>query len=140
MAYFFYGTLMDPDVLAVVLGRRLDRGETVPATLAGYRRVRTVREPYPMLLPTPGAIVEGVVLLEPSVEDERRIAFFEEDEYTERWLPVRLADGREIPVRVFFALRALGCSDRPWDLRCWARKHKARYLELCREWMREYPD
>ena len=37
MRFFFYGTLMDRDLLSLVLGRRVEQRTLKPALLRGYR-------------------------------------------------------------------------------------------------------
>jgi hypothetical protein len=140
MAFFFFGTLMDRDVLEQVLARPVDDRELCVAHLPGYRRVRTARALYPMLVPDPDGVVEGVVLREVSMRDEVRIRHFEDGEYVDRCVSARLASGVTQPVRVFFAQAALGETDEPWDLARWAAEHKADFLIQCRVWMGDCPE
>lgn len=140
MTYFFFGTLMDLDVLATVLDRPLAGGELCQAWLRGYRRVRAATAPYPILTPAAGLLVGGVLFHPRSGRDEVRILHFEDGEYIDRWLMARLPDGRRLPARVFFSLEALGRTDHPWHLAEWAHEHKAVFLEQCREWMRDCPE
>lgn len=138
MAFFFFGTLMDRDVLEQVLDRKVSDRDVAAARLHGYRRVRAAHEPYPVLVPDPAADpVPGLLLLRASVRDEVRISHFEEDEYVEHWVTVELDAGGVVRARAFFAAADLGATDQPWDPAAWAREHKARYLDLCREWMRD---
>lgn len=139
MAYFFFGTLMDRDVLEHVLDRAVGECELISARLAGFRRVRTAEEVYPTLVPHSGGVVEGVLLRRAAPRDDVRIRHFEEEEYVERRLPVHLTDGCRLEARVFFAHDDLGPTDEPWDIAAWAREHKPHFLELCREWMRDCP-
>lgn len=140
MAFLFFGTLMDRDVLEQVLARPVDDRELSPAHLHGYRRVRTARALYPMLVPDPDGVVEGVVLHEVSARDAARVRHFEADEYVDRWVPVRLVSGEALRVRVFFALDEMGVTDEPWELARWAAEHKADFLARCRVWMQDCPD
>lgn len=135
MTYFFFGTLMDRDVLATVLDRPVADDETTPAWLHDYRRVRAATGSYPLLVPSPGLVVGGVLFRPKDGRDDLRIRHFEEEEYAERWLTVHLAGGRRLPSRVFFGLEVLQATDEPWDLATWRRVHKAAFLEQCREWM-----
>jgi gamma-glutamyl AIG2-like cyclotransferase len=139
MAYFFFGTLMDRDVLATVLDRPVTDDELERAWLHGYRRVRAANTSYPVLLPAPGLVVSGVVFLPGSTLDELRIRHFEEGEYAENWSLVRLPGGRQLAARVFLALEALQATDEAWDLGTWASAHKADFLAQCCEWMRDCP-
>ena len=139
MPFFFFGTLMDHDVLEIVLGRRIVENELAPARLTGYRRIRTARQPYPMLRPDPDGVVEGMLLTEPSGRDEARILHFEDEEYVARRTTVRSASGRALEARVFYALAGMGETEEPWDLDSWASRHKGAFLRQCREWMRDCP-
>jgi hypothetical protein len=140
MTYFFFGTLMDLDVLATVLDRPLAGGELSQAWLRGYRRVRAATASYPVLVPAAGLLVGGVLFHPRSDRDEVRIRHFEDEEYIDLWLMAQLPGGRRLPARVFFSLEALGGTDHPWNLGEWAHEHKAAFLEQCREWMRDCPE
>lgn len=139
MRYFFFGTLMDHEVLEYVLDRAVADSELAPAWLEGFRRVCAANRSYPVLVPDPKSMVEGRLLHRVVPRDDVRIRHFEDEEYHDRWLCVRTGDGTEVEARVFFALDHLGRTDRPWDPTAWAREHKPHYLDLCREWMRDCP-
>jgi hypothetical protein len=139
MAYFFFGTLMDRDVLAAVLDRPVAGDELSRAWLHGYHRVRAANTCYPMLVAAPGVIVGGVAFQPRHRRDDVRIRHFEDGEYAERWLTVHVAGGRRLVTRVFLALEVLQATDEAWDLATWASLHKALFLEQCREWMRDCP-
>jgi hypothetical protein len=132
---FFFGTLMDPDVLERVLDRPIAGDELTPARLEGSRRVRSARGGYPVLVARRGSIVDGMLLRAASPRDERRLVHFESEEYDSRWLTVQAPDGAKMKARVFLALAGLGRTDEPWDLEAWARTHKEAFLEQCRAWM-----
>lgn len=139
MTYFFYGTLMDRDVLAAVLDRAVAEHEMIPAWLHGYRRVRAATASYPVLVSSLGVVVGGTVFWPQSDRDDIRIRHFENEEYAERWLVVHLAGGAKLAARVFFGLEALPPTEEPWDLAAWTRAHKAEFLEQCRAWMGDCP-
>ena len=139
MTYFFFGTLMDREVLATVLDRPVAAGELSRAWLHGYQRVRAAGASYPVLLPAPGVVVGGVVFQPKDERDDVRIRHFEAGEYADRWLNVQLAGGRRLAARVFLALDALQATDEAWHLGPWARAHKAAFLEQCRQWMCDCP-
>jgi Gamma-glutamyl cyclotransferase, AIG2-like len=139
MAYFFFGTLMDREVLATVLDRAVGGDELRRAWLHGYRRVRAASVSYPILVPAAGLVVGGVVFQPKSTRDDVRIRHFEEGEYAEHWSLVRLAGGRRLAARVFLAFEALQATEDAWDLGAWASAHKAAFLAQCREWMRDCP-
>jgi Gamma-glutamyl cyclotransferase, AIG2-like len=139
MTYFFFGTLMDRDVLATVLGRLIAREEMAPGWLHDYRRVRAATVSYPLLVRSPGVVVSGVVFHPRDARDDVRIQHFEGEEYAERWLNVHLAGGQRRAARVFFGIEALRPTEEPWDLAAWTSAHKAAFLEQCREWMCDCP-
>ena len=139
MTYFFFGTLMDRDVLATVLDRAVAREEMIPAWLHDYARVRAATVSYPILVTSPGVVVRGVVFRPEHDRDDVRIRHFEAEEYAERWLNIRLAGDRRLAARVFFGLGALQATREPWDLAAWSGAHKAAFLEQCRAWMCDCP-
>jgi Gamma-glutamyl cyclotransferase, AIG2-like len=139
LSFFFFGTLMDRDVLEIVLGRKVAENELAPARLTGYRRVRTASQPYPVLRPDRSGVVEGMLLVDPSSRDEARILHFEDEEYVARRTTVRLASDRALEARVFHALAEMGETEEPWEPDGWASRHKGSFLRQCREWMRDCP-
>ena len=54
MTYFFFGTLMDRDVLATVLDRPVATDEMIPAWLHDHQRMRAATVSYPVLVRSPG--------------------------------------------------------------------------------------
>ena len=142
MRYFFYGSLTDPDVLALVLGR--PRRRMIPATLEGWRCLRGAGECYPLISPAPGERVEGVVV-DVSPAEARRLAWYEGDDYEPRELGVALASGESVGVAlasgesvaalVFLPKPDLAHAGEPWDPVHWRREHKAALLEAAGRWM-----
>jgi gamma-glutamylcyclotransferase (GGCT)/AIG2-like uncharacterized protein YtfP len=55
---FVYGTLTDPECVKALTGKQFSAGD---ATLTGFERVESPLG-YPYILPTPGAVVRGVLL------------------------------------------------------------------------------
>jgi hypothetical protein len=139
MTYFFFGTLMDRDVLATVLERPVASAEMISAWLHDYRRVRAAALSYPLLVPAPGVVVGGVFFRPRDDRDDVRIRHFEGEEYAARWMNVRLARRRRRAARVFFAAAALQATEESWDLVAWTGAHKQAFLEQCREWMCDCP-
>ncbi len=139
MAYFFFGTLMDREVLATVLDRAVAGAELRRAWLHGYRRVRAANVSYPILVPAAGLVVGGMMFQSKSVRDDVRVRHFEDGEYAEHWSFIRLAGGRRLAARVFLACETMQATDEAWDLATWASAHKAAFLTQCRDWMRDCP-
>ncbi len=135
---FFFGTLMDPEILARLLARPLAPGERARAWLSGFRRVCARNAPYPVLLPDPLGRVEGILLRRPGREDLRRINYYESDEYRAELHEV-LEEGLGVREAWLFVAReeVLRPGEQPWRLEDWARRHKAELLRQIEEWMAE---
>ena len=59
MRLFFFGSLMDADLLRLVLDREIEEIEHAAAEILGYERRRAKNESFPIIVPTPGGRVEG---------------------------------------------------------------------------------
>lgn len=131
MRFFFYGTLMDPDVRRRVLGRDVGRRLLQPATLEGYRRARRRGADYPILCPASGGRIAGILLCSATVRDARRLARYEGGDYIRRRVFVALPSGGNCAAWVFLprnpvadrSARASG-----WDYRAWRGAAKRRLL------------
>ena len=63
MRFFFYGTLMDPDVRAIVLGREASLSAHVrDAVLFDWERRASSGVSYPVVIPRPGEHVNGLIV------------------------------------------------------------------------------
>ena len=136
MRFFFFGTLQDPDVLEIVLGRPVD-GEVPmkPARLHGYD-LATARDDWlPVLRPKLGSVVDGVVVDGLSGHDLERIAFFEDVEYDAEVLHVVLQDGVRVEATVYVGSHLEVDVDAPWRYQHWVAVDKPILLELARRWM-----
>ncbi|MBM3648603.1 MAG: gamma-glutamylcyclotransferase, partial [Alphaproteobacteria bacterium] len=81
MRFFFYGTLLDHDVMALVIGRRLPPSAFAPARLPGHVRRRAKGVSYPILVRDPGGEVAGVVVGGLTARDVDRLARYEGPRY-----------------------------------------------------------
>jgi hypothetical protein len=128
MRFFFYGTLLDRDVAALVLGRRLPPQAFTPASLPGHSRWTVQGGSYPIAIPdlkgeVPGCIVGGL-----SARDVARLGAFEGSGYRVASLKVRTASGLT-RVSVYEPIvQKLKPSDRPWDLTQWQRRDKRGFV------------
>lgn len=132
MRYFFFGSLMDADMRAVVLGRQQP---AQAAWLPGYRRCRVRGESYPMLVPDAAAEADGIAVDGISPAQADRIAWFEDDDYALRPCRIRLADSRLAAAAVWLATHQLRPDPRPWRLAAWQRSEKVELLALTERWM-----
>lgn len=135
MRFFFFGTLMDRDVMAVVLGRAPGHLVRRPAALAGHRRVQVAGETFPMLTPDPAGTVEGVLTDGLAASELDRILFFESVEYASRAVEV-VADGSDrVTAQAFLPSERAGEGASLWDFADWQRQHKAQALREAVIWM-----
>lgn len=136
--YFFFGTLMDRDVLQLVLDRAIAPDAFVPARLHGFRRVRILRDSFPILVESPASAVDGLAFTTAGAEEDARIRFFEDYDYALSPCRPVLRDGRAVDAMFCGAQDGVLASDEPWDLPRWAVRHKAGFLELSRVYMACY--
>ena len=134
MLLFAYGTLMDAEVRALVLGRPAP--EATPASLRGWRRVRVPGEAYPALAPDPQATVAGLLVELHGAAELDRLRFFEGKYYEMRECAVESLRG---PATAWLSLPL---DDHPWeeggwDLASWS-PHREAYLQATEAYMAAY--
>jgi len=117
LRFFFYGTLLDPDVRRAVLGSVTEAG--APAVLHGWRRVFVRGDSYPVIRPTSGSTVDGLVLAGVSVEGTRMLRNYEGPSYRVRRLIVRGGDGGSVSAAVFVPKDFGVATGRAWMLASW---------------------
>ncbi len=124
MTIFFYGTLLDHDVMALVIGRRLPPSAFVPARLKGHVRRRVKGVSYPISVRDPGGEVEGVVVGRPDQTRCRAAVGFRGTRY--RIAPLKVTvDGVLKTVSVFEPKEeSFQPVDGAWDLALWQGRYK----------------
>lgn len=128
MRFFFYGTLLDHDVMALVIGRRLPPSAFSPATLRGRVRRRAKGVSYPILVREPGGTVEGAVVGGLTGRDVERLATYEGPRYRIAPLKVRTGGGLTT-VSVFEPVEnRFQPVDGAWDLGLWQGRHKRPFI------------
>ena len=126
--FFFYGTLLDPDVMALVIGRRLPPSAFVPAILPGHARRRAKGASYPVVVRDAADRVRGVVVGGLTSRDVARLAAYEGPGYRIARLKVRIG-GELTTVSVFEPVIArLQPSTSPWDYALWKGRHKRPFV------------
>lgn len=133
---FVYGTLLDPDVRAAVLGAPASPITT--ASLTGWRRVPVKGELFPMLVSDPAGKVDGELIHLRSDTEWRRIEYFEGDMQVLRPVDVRRADGVLVKAVACMATKGIAPAPGTWDLAAWAAQHKARYLSATVAYMSSF--
>jgi hypothetical protein len=128
MKYFFYGTLLDPKVLASVLGRRIPPAYCEAAVLPGHRTVCRRGATYPVLVADAAAMTAGRLVSRLSAADARRLAVFEGSGYGCVVVDVALAGRGSAAARAFLPRAAILASNRPWRLAEWRRRQRVRFI------------
>lgn len=101
MRFFFYGTLIDPEMLGAVLRRPVHPARRRNAVLRGYRRVYREGASYPILVADAASDVEGVVVSALTAPDVALLTAYEGAEYEIRELPVRMSRDGLVLAKVF---------------------------------------
>ena len=139
MRFFFYGSLLDRDVTALVIGRRLPPGAWVPATLAGYSRRKAKGVSYPVAVRDPKGAVQGAVVGGFSKREVERLAAYEGPRYHTVPLKVRIG-GRLTVVSVFEPKeKAFQPVDGTWSLIEWQRRDKRKFVDRIRRVFSVHP-
>ncbi len=115
---FFYGTLAHLPLLEVVLGRPMQSGQAVPASLSDFTSHWVKDQAYPMLAAEPGACADGVLVSALTAQDFARLDFYEGGfGYSLQTVSVDTAHGPQ-QAQVYFADHPLAKGAR-WDLENW---------------------
>jgi len=138
MRFFFFGTLMDRDIMEAVAGHAVPDEHFRPSRLPGYQRVVVQRETFPMLLEVPDAEVEGVVVEGLSTLALDRIHFFESVEYEAMRVEVILDGGDRAAAHLFSATERASHSGEAWSFTDWQARHKEKELRETFLWMGLY--
>jgi hypothetical protein len=136
MRFFFYGTLMDNDVIEIVLGRALEAPCLQPARLDGFCARIAIDEAVPVLRAAPGSSVSGVVIENLTAADAENIRFFEASEYDSEPCEV-VVDGVGVAIAYVHLNSQLRVNEKQsWDFLRWQAEEKPLFLTLARQWMR----
>jgi hypothetical protein len=120
MRFFFYGTLMDPGLLARVLGRRVSAHAPRRAWLFGYRRYGVEGAPFPIVLRMRGGRVRGVVLDRIPAAECRRLCSYEGAGYRlARAIAAAPGDARRSVLVFVPQPGAFVATGRPWSYARW---------------------
>ena len=139
MRFFFYGSLLDEDVTALVIGRRLPPRAWVPASLSGFSRRRAKGVTYPVAIRDPKGIVEGAVVGGFSKLEVARLQAYEGPRYHTVPLKVRI-HGRVTTVSVFEPKeKAFQPVDGEWSLTEWQQRYKRAFVNRIRKAFSAHP-
>jgi gamma-glutamylcyclotransferase (GGCT)/AIG2-like uncharacterized protein YtfP len=135
--FFFYGSLMDRELLEAVIDRSSDHLHLHPGRLNGYAAETAHGYSFPTLVARTAGIVEGVVTYGLSDEDVARISYFEDTEYAPQAVEVLTAQAR-IVARTYMSTSTLRSSGEAWDFSHWRIHHKPVLIAVTRKVMREH--
>lgn len=137
MRFFFYGTLLDPDVRRLVLPHCHRDLALTPARLTDWRRARARHGRFPVVRRQPGGRVDGLLAEGIDAAGVHRMAHFEGDGYSVGRLTLAVA-GRAVEAQVFLPERRALALPEPWSLAAWQRRDKRRFLPQVQRWMGEF--
>ncbi|ACI98304.1 gamma-glutamylcyclotransferase family protein [Rhodospirillum centenum] len=135
MLLFAFGTLMDADVRALVLGRASPDAEARPAILPDHRRLRVAGEVYPAVVPDPGGAVAGLLLPLRSPHERERVQYFEGLHQILRGHTVRCRRDGPVTALVCASADTVQVGTEPWSFAAWRARHKAVYLSATAAYM-----
>lgn len=136
--FFFYGSLMDRELLEAVLDRATSDLTFTPGWLAGYVAETARGYTFPTLVKRRGGRAHGVVTQGLTLDDVERIAYFEDTtEYAPIVADIATAE-TEIAARLYIATAALPSTGEPWSFERWQKHDKALLLAVTRRVMREH--
>ncbi|WP_404379096.1 gamma-glutamylcyclotransferase family protein [Caenispirillum salinarum] len=137
-ALFVFGSLMDKDILSIVLDREPTDVAVTDAVVRGFQRRRVSDEFYPVLVPRPDGTVVGRLVEGLSADDLERVHFYEGDVYELAPVHATTTCGRRETANVFLDAGDLKVSREGWDFDAWHRHEKQEALALTTALMRYY--
>lgn len=137
-SFFFYGTLLDPDVRRLVLGRELEPTSLHAATLVNHRVSRARGKTYPVLASKRGAKAHGLIATHLNDRDAARLFHYEDDGYATIEVELSVFDGR-MTAWAFMPGPRMKALPVDWSYAAWRRSVKARVMPGIAAWMAAYP-
>ena len=135
---FCFGSLMDWDVLTIVLGYSPKELSMVPAQLPGHRVAKLPHESYPMLVADESRRAPGQLLIGLTESQLDRIIFFEGEEYQLSPCVVTLDTGDQQNA-LFFSEGIMPTPQMTdWDFHQWRNVHKDYLLRQSAAYMAYY--
>ena len=136
---FFFGTLMDLDVLAYLLERPVDLDDLEPATITGFRRMTAVG-PLSRARARAGRRGRGSAVAPGHCPRHRADQSLRERGVSGGAAPVTTGAGREVAAWLYLGLDGLEASDVPWSLEDWRRTVKPGFFAACDGWMADFEE
>ena len=131
-ASFFYGTLCHAPLLDRVLGRP---AAPIPATLADHAVHWAEGGAFPLIVPSPGATAQGLLLEHLAEAEAARLDFYEGGfRYLTQDLPVTTGP-RRVTARVYLPEPGHWRPAEPWSLADWVARYGAAAVATAAEFM-----
>ena len=129
MRYFFYGTLIDPDIRRHVMGIHAP-ASVEPARLMGWRRFSLKGISFPIARADRTASIDGVLARGLDEEAGRLLDIYEGPGYGRTTVSALDARGksREAVLFVEDGTAEFAVVPQPWDYEAWARRHKKEFM------------
>ncbi len=123
---YAYGTLQEPDVFRLIVGRSI---AGAAALLEGHARFRLRNKVYPAIVAQPGQSVPGLLYTGVTTAELARLDEYEGPLYERRELRVSSAGTETLAFTYVLSDRARHLlSPEPWDIEQFRREHLASYL------------
>lgn len=132
---FFYGTLRDPDFLAIILGWPISKVKGEPATLSGYAVFSGSNQGCPSLVAQPNETVQGILVPGLSETDIARLSFYEGPQlYALASINVEVS-GERVATEVFTLIDDRKGQEMPWVFQDWRDQDQGITTEAALEMM-----
>lgn len=139
LSFFFYGTLMDPDLRGLVLGQGTLAGTTCPAVLTGYRRRIVAGQDYPAIASAQSCHVDGLLVTGISPAMAARASVYEGAQYDAVSLAVTTEGGAGCDAWTFLPVAGVRLGTGDWSLDTWRKRHKTLALNSARTFLSAGP-
>ena len=137
LSFFFYGTLIDPDIRAAVLGGPSPLAQ--PATLSDFRHAPVAGRDYPGIAPAKGQTVDGLLTTGISPTMAARMSWYEGDEYEPVSRTIITDDGQHIAAWVYTPRPTIRLAAGNWSLIDWQHRRKRAALRWISAAMHRQP-
>lgn len=134
---FTFGTLMDADVLSIVIDAPIEPFVRLSATVRGLGRRWVVDDHYPVLVADSSGTTDGLLIHGLDERALERILFFEGEEFELGPLVVEV-DDKPVDARYFAHREKKPVSELDWTLEQWQLHTKPDTLHRVRRYMAHY--
>ena len=134
---FVYGSLLDREIRAVVVGRAPASGDVSAARLPEHGLFRVFGRQYPLIATRRGGMVHGLLLRHLTAPELRRLDTFEGDEYRRRNVNVQDQENHWIAAQIYWPRPGLRRDRRAWRFDDWQPRERKIMLARAAAWCKE---